>query len=483
MFCVKLDTGEVVWKVSGHCSSPTFWDDKVYFGRHKSIVCFDSRTFMMLWSFETDNYVEDAPLIHGGLLYFGGDDKYLYSLDAISGEMVWKFKMEKKIHMSPVIAGDKVYCQTSKTLYCLDRFTSKEIWRKKIDTHFCSAPVIYENQLVIGSTDGNLYRINQETGETIWSFGTGAGISTSVAVVGDFAYFGNKTGSFLCVDMTNKKVIWEYKTADSIFSSPAICDGKVYFGSTDNNFHCLDAKTGKSLWAFRTSNRVWMSPVVANGKIVVGSSFNELYCFGDASPLAERDKPERLIIHSESEVVELCDTLQFSAFVVNQYNDILPGYELEWSVNGAGGVIDKNGLFTPDSEGSTMIVCKAGDFEEYIMVLSGNYLFCNVETLEFTDVVPGKECVQSITFEHDPEKAVNVKLSSASDSISFNPGEFTINFDARKVVVDVSCRIEKIPDQPKSKFSIIAEYELEGGNGKCRIEIPVVIRYKKVVLL
>jgi len=45
----------------------------------------------------------------GGVVYFGSDDGYLYSVDAETGQEKWKFKTGNCVSSSPAVSGGVVY--------------------------------------------------------------------------------------------------------------------------------------------------------------------------------------------------------------------------------------------------------------------------------------------------------------------------------------------------------------------------------------
>src|SRR5262249_50195095 len=46
----------------------------------------------VLWKFSTNDSIEGAPAIVGGVVYVGSFDEYLYALDLADGKQKWKYK-------------------------------------------------------------------------------------------------------------------------------------------------------------------------------------------------------------------------------------------------------------------------------------------------------------------------------------------------------------------------------------------------------
>src|SRR6266404_6597655 len=98
------------------------------------------------WKFKTERVIEawfSSPTRTGDTVYFGSDDSYLYSLNALTGELNWKFKTGDVVYSSPAVADGAVY---------------------------------------VGSHDGHLYSIDAQTGKQRWSFKTGYRVYSSPAV-------------------------------------------------------------------------------------------------------------------------------------------------------------------------------------------------------------------------------------------------------------------------------------------------------------
>jgi outer membrane protein assembly factor BamB len=57
-----------------------------------SVTAYDTQTGQQQWRFYADGPVRLAPIAHGGKVYFGADDGYLYCLDAANGTLLWRVR-------------------------------------------------------------------------------------------------------------------------------------------------------------------------------------------------------------------------------------------------------------------------------------------------------------------------------------------------------------------------------------------------------
>lgn len=161
-----------------------------------------------------------------------------------------------------------MYSQSNWTIFRgsqnLSGFTTSEIpisldvdWVYSTDAEIKSSPVVFNNRIVIGSTDGFVYCLNL-TGKLVWRFNTGNAIEAPALIHEGNVYIGNLGGRFICLDLNKGSLKWEYKTDNQIMGSPNWWekDGKtrIIFGSYDYFLHCVDASTGSMIWKYESDN-------------------------------------------------------------------------------------------------------------------------------------------------------------------------------------------------------------------------------------
>lgn len=69
-------------------------DDAIYLGSSSEdkVICLDAESGDLRWVFYTEGPVRLAPALHGGDLYVGSDDGYVYRLKASDGSLIWKVR-------------------------------------------------------------------------------------------------------------------------------------------------------------------------------------------------------------------------------------------------------------------------------------------------------------------------------------------------------------------------------------------------------
>jgi len=202
------------------------------------------------WSFYTDGWIEDSPVIDSdGTIYFGGDygglPWYLIAINP-DGTLKWRFKTDG------LILG--------------------------------SSPAIDENGTIyVGSWDSYLYAI-YPNGTLKWKFSTnGANIFSSPAIdedgiiyFGDLGDFGYNSKIYAVNPNGTEK--WHYTINNRIYSDPCIGDdGTIYIGSDDTYLYAMNPD-GTLKWRFKTGDVIKAPPSIADDStIYIGSYDDYLY--------------------------------------------------------------------------------------------------------------------------------------------------------------------------------------------------------------
>ncbi len=314
------------------------------------VRAFDASTRTLLWKFKTNGWVDDAPAVVNGVVYFG--DRYgpnLYALNAGSGALIWKYTTSAEVDSSPAVINGAVYfgnlngdvyaldsstgalcwqqhkgqCvgnavavanavvyanviddSSAEYLYALNSSTGAELWKAQIAStgaqcYSYSSPAVVSGVVYVGSWDHNVYALNAKTGVLWWKYTTGDQVHSSPAIADGVVYVGSYDSNLYALNADTGTLVWKYTTGSDVLSSPAVVNGVAYFGSDDGNLYALNAGTGALLWKYPLEPYLWSSPTVANGIMYFASTdinYNSnLYAF-DLSGSLSPDKlnpPER----------------------------------------------------------------------------------------------------------------------------------------------------------------------------------------------
>ena len=146
-------------------------------------------------------------------------------------------------------------------------------WTYKTGGPVKSSAAIGNEQVFIGSGDGNLYALDLQSGKKRWAFKTEGAVESSPLLLDGVVFVGSSDGA-LYANSTDGKPLWKYMTGDRILGSPnylKTTNGtRIIIGGYDYKLHCVDAATGKSNWVYETGNYINGSPAVFAGKTVFG---------------------------------------------------------------------------------------------------------------------------------------------------------------------------------------------------------------------
>ena len=146
-------------------------------------------------------------------------------------------------------------------------------WVFDADWIFKSAPVVYDEKVIIGSTEGTIYCLDME-GRLIWKKETDNSIEAPALIVDGIVYLGNLSGSLYALDIETGNEKWIYTTENQIMGAPNHWKNKekeyLLVGSYDFFLHCIDLKTGKGVWKYESDNYLNGAPAISDGKALFG---------------------------------------------------------------------------------------------------------------------------------------------------------------------------------------------------------------------
>jgi serine/threonine protein kinase len=163
-------------------------------------------TIKPMWTFQCEDELRGAPMVHGGALYIGCYDNNLYALNAANGEFFWKYPADGGIVSRPAIfEGNIFFGSEDKRLHVISARSGKVVWTYYTDGPVRSSPRIAENHAFIGSDDEFLHAVNIVTGRASWRFDAGAPIRSTPFVTQDMVYVGCESGMFFAVDFRGQR--------------------------------------------------------------------------------------------------------------------------------------------------------------------------------------------------------------------------------------------------------------------------------------
>lgn len=229
------------------------------------------------WCFNTGGPLRSQPVLRNGLLYFGSDDKIVYSLNSETGKLIWEFRTGGRISSPPVIKGSYIYiASTDGNLYKLHSKTGKLVWNKKVGTLVESQIFINHSEIYIANNSGDIICLNLDSKE-IWRKNLEVDIYNPINGDKNAIYLGTGNGIVYSLSRQNGNIIWKYETKSHFLSSkPLIVSNQLIFGAVDGTLYSFNKSRGQINWQYKTEYQIVTDPVYFTDKIYFAS--DKLYC-------------------------------------------------------------------------------------------------------------------------------------------------------------------------------------------------------------
>ncbi len=256
-FAIDAKTGQIRWqtKMQGEIYGSANWARKpeteeitIMVGSYDTrMYCFQAETGKLIWTYETDYYINGSPATDGVHVVFGGCDEHLHIVTVADGSRYGAVWAGSYIAGSAALVDHRAYVgHYNNKLVCIDIPEKRIVWEyedKEGGGEFFSSPAVGMDRILIGSRDGMLHCIDRKTGQNVWTF----------------------------------------KTRDEVDSSPVIVGDRVVVGSTDGRLYIVKLETGDMIWSYEIGAALISSPAVAGGMIIIGGEDGRLYAFGEDS--------------------------------------------------------------------------------------------------------------------------------------------------------------------------------------------------------
>lgn len=160
---LELETGHKQWATSLDSAPVTtpLYDAKrqrIYLATENGYVYAFEKGGKLAWRYQFPKiqFETDMALNHGRL-YLPAKDKRLYTFNLQSLEPDWTF-FAPGLLTAPVVTDDYVYIGCSnRSLYVLDRDKGFVRWSYITKGAITAPPILYQNKVLVGSSDGTLY--------------------------------------------------------------------------------------------------------------------------------------------------------------------------------------------------------------------------------------------------------------------------------------------------------------------------------------
>jgi serine/threonine-protein kinase len=122
LYALDLATGAERWStpIGAYASQTAIADGTLFVGaEHGRLSAIDAHTGELVWQAAFGNEVIDAPVVTGGVVYFGAGafDPVLHAVDAASGTSLGMLAIQGSSLSTPAIINDMIYVSCGNTLY------------------------------------------------------------------------------------------------------------------------------------------------------------------------------------------------------------------------------------------------------------------------------------------------------------------------------------------------------------------------------
>jgi outer membrane protein assembly factor BamB len=180
LYALNAITGVEIWHYTARSddrltdaifSSPTVYDDDVFFNNGNKLYCLNAATGTLVWKTSgAINFggVYSSPAVANGRVFIGDNENTFYCFNASAGSSIWNLTNVGPVVTSPAIADGKVYFGAANgRVYCLTESTGAEIWRYRTIERIWSSPAIANGTVFIGCGDdltgvGGLYAFGEK---------------------------------------------------------------------------------------------------------------------------------------------------------------------------------------------------------------------------------------------------------------------------------------------------------------------------------
>ncbi|MFT6052657.1 MAG: outer membrane protein assembly factor BamB [Halioglobus sp.] len=181
------------------------------------------------------------------------DIKKLWSVGVGDGQAQGFFKIK------PVIDGDLIYVASADgELVALNRHTGKKVWDVQLDTPLSGGVGLYEDTLLLGSSDGSVLKLSASDGSLVWSTRLSGEILAPPQANGKMVIAQTYDGKLQGLNFDTGEKMWVFDSNVPVLtvrgtSTPILSNNAVYAGFANGRVAAFDANTGGVSWEVRVA--------------------------------------------------------------------------------------------------------------------------------------------------------------------------------------------------------------------------------------
>jgi len=258
-------------------------------GEYHQMRALDASTGKLIWAFNADYNIYDAPVVVDNVVYFSSGDinKHgkVYALDAATGQMYWSFSTEEYLKAMPTLVDGVVYVHSQHGTIALNAATGQKLWGVSLKAALSNRPMITNGVVYLGTELGNCYALDAGNGKKLVTFTDVGEVQAAVTTLDGVICICFYDGELYALDMTTGDLRWSIQIDKHVSGGVGICNGIAYVGShggfvgdsAHTKLSAIDIVAGRLLWVAHIRHEIESTPVVADGVLYVSTFGRELY--------------------------------------------------------------------------------------------------------------------------------------------------------------------------------------------------------------
>ena len=161
--------------------------------------------------------------------------------------------------LQPVISRDVIYAASAEgRVRAFERAKGKSLWKVDLDTPLSGGVGVYENALLLGSSEGFVLKLDASSGELLWSTRLRGEVLSPPQANGKVVVAQTYDGKLQGLDFHTGEILWTYDSNVPVLtvrgtSVPILNNGVVYAGFANGRVLAFNAQTGAIGWEVRVA--------------------------------------------------------------------------------------------------------------------------------------------------------------------------------------------------------------------------------------
>jgi len=234
------------------------------------------------------------PVLEGDVIYVAAADGDLEAFDKISGKSLWDVELEVPISGGVGVYEDALLLGSSDGFVLkVDANSGEVLWTSPLSGEVMSVPQSNGQLVLVHTLDGKLQGLDFDNGELVWTYDSNVPVLTlrgscTPLLNGDDAYIGFANGRVLAFDIATGGIVWEVRVAIpqgrseiervvDIDGSMTLVGNELFAASYQGRLVAIDVSEGRKLWQHNVSSFSGVSQ--GFGNVYVADADGTVYAY------------------------------------------------------------------------------------------------------------------------------------------------------------------------------------------------------------